>query len=146
RLPKENASGAPPLRRQQASRSRPNDGRRSGSAAQDEQRVARNRRGRRAASLGQAPSVPLRATRPGRTSRVRSVQVDPPSLAGRWALVTGAGKRIGATIARTLHAAGANVAVHYFRSADDAERVVAELNSTRAGSAIAVGGDIRDIA
>src|SRR5690606_28309066 len=74
-----------------------------------------------------------------------SVQVDQPSLAGRWALVTGAGKRIGATIARTLHAAGANVAVHYFRSAEDAERVVAELNALRDGSALAVGGDIRDI-
>jgi pteridine reductase len=74
------------------------------------------------------------------------VQVERPSLENKWALVTGAGKRIGATIARTLHAAGANVAVHYFRSAEDAERVVAELNSSRAGSAIAVGGDIRDIA
>lgn len=59
--------------------------------------------------------------------------------------MTGAGKRIGATIARTLHAAGANVAVHYFRSAEDAERVVAELNALRDGSALAVGGDIRDI-
>jgi len=73
------------------------------------------------------------------------VQVDQPSLEGRWALVTGAGKRIGATIARTLHAAGANVAVHYFRSAEDAERVVAELNARRANSAITVGGDIREI-
>lgn len=73
------------------------------------------------------------------------MQLERPSLDGRWALVTGAGKRIGATIARTLHAAGANVAVHYFKSADDAQRVVDELNGTRAGSAIAVGGDIRDI-
>ena len=69
-----------------------------------------------------------------------------PTLDGRWALVTGAGKRIGATIARTLHAAGANVAVHYFRSADDAEGVVAKLNAQRADSAFAVGGDIRQIA
>lgn len=69
-----------------------------------------------------------------------------PTLDGRWALVTGAGKRIGATIARTLHDAGANVAVHYFRSAGDAEEVVAELNGLRADSAFAVGGDIRQIA
>ena len=74
------------------------------------------------------------------------MQTDQPSLEGCWALVTGAGKRIGATIARTLHAAGANVAVHYFRSAADADRVVAELNEQRASSAIAVGGDIREIA
>lgn len=67
------------------------------------------------------------------------------SLDGRWALVTGAGKRIGATIARTLHAAGANVAVHYFRSAGDAEALVDELNGKRADSATAVGGDLREI-
>ncbi len=69
-----------------------------------------------------------------------------PTLEGRWALVTGAGKRIGATIARALHEAGANVAVHYFTSALDAEQIVAEMNSQRHGSALAVGGDIRDIA
>ena len=45
------------------------------------------------------------------------------TLEGRWALVTGAARRIGAVIARTLHDAGANVAIHYHRSADDAERL-----------------------
>ena len=34
------------------------------------------------------------------------------SLAGRWALVTGAGRRIGAAIVEGLHAAGAKVVVH----------------------------------
>lgn len=67
------------------------------------------------------------------------------TLDGRWALVTGAGKRIGATIARHLHGAGANVAVHYFRSAQDADRLAAELNAERADSAVAVGGDLRDV-
>ena len=74
------------------------------------------------------------------------MQARQPTLEGRWALVTGAGKRIGATIARALHEAGASVAVHYFTSAHDADRVVAELNAERPGSALAVGGDIRDIA
>jgi len=74
-----------------------------------------------------------------------AVQERQVSLEGRWALVTGAGKRIGATIARTLHGAGANVAVHYFRSADDAERVAAQLNEARANSAFTVGGDIRKV-
>lgn len=74
------------------------------------------------------------------------MQSKQPTLEGRCALVTGAGKRIGATIARTLHAAGANVAVHYFRSADDADRLAAELNGRRADSAFTVGGDIREIA
>ena len=67
------------------------------------------------------------------------------SLDGRWALVTGAAKRIGAVIARTLHAAGANVAIHYNRSATDAEQLSAELNRRRAKSAFTVGADMRDI-
>jgi pteridine reductase len=67
------------------------------------------------------------------------------SLAGRWALVTGAAVRIGATIARTLHAAGANVGIHYFRSASPAAELAAELNSARSGSAIALGADLCDL-
>jgi pteridine reductase len=67
------------------------------------------------------------------------------TLDGRWALVTGAAKRIGAVIARTLHNAGANVAIHYFRSADAAEELAADLNDRRTGSAFAVGADVRDV-
>jgi pteridine reductase len=40
----------------------------------------------------------------------------------RAVLVTGAARRIGAAIARTLHAAGRSVIVHCNRSRDDAER------------------------
>jgi pteridine reductase len=69
-----------------------------------------------------------------------------PTLDGRWALVTGAAKRIGAVIASTLHDAGANVAIHYHRSAKDAEQLAARLNATRPGSAFAVSADVRDIA
>jgi pteridine reductase len=68
------------------------------------------------------------------------------SLDGRWALVTGAAKRIGAVIVRTLHEAGANVAIHYNRSADDAEHLAAELNRQRPQSAFAVAADMLDIA
>ena len=68
------------------------------------------------------------------------------SLEGRWALVTGAAKRIGAVIARTLHGAGANVAIHYFSSAGDADELAAHLNAARAGSAFTVGADIRSVA
>ena len=70
----------------------------------------------------------------------RSVNLD-----GRWALVTGAAKRIGAVIARTLHAAGANVAIHYHSSADAARELVAELERERRGSAFSVGADVRDV-
>jgi pteridine reductase len=68
------------------------------------------------------------------------------SLAGKWALITGAGKRIGRVIAERLHAAGAGIAVHYFRSSESADALVAELNAARPNSAIAVGADIRETA
>jgi pteridine reductase len=61
-------------------------------------------------------------------------------------LVTGAAKRIGAVIAATLHEAGANVAIHYHRSADDADELAARLNGIRPKSAFTVGADVRDIA
>lgn len=66
-------------------------------------------------------------------------------LDGRWALVTGAAKRIGAVIARTLHAAGANVAIHYLSSSAAADKLAAELNAGRRDSAFTVGADVRDV-
>jgi pteridine reductase len=68
------------------------------------------------------------------------------SLVGRWALVTGAGRRIGAAIVAGLHEAGANVVVHYFKSGEAAEALVANLNSARAESALAVQADLTDSA
>jgi pteridine reductase len=67
------------------------------------------------------------------------------TLDGRWALVTGAAKRIGAVIASTLHGAGANVAIHYNRSADEAEQLAAQLNDRRPKSAFTVSADMLDI-
>ena len=46
-------------------------------------------------------------------------------------LVTGAARRVGAEIARALHAAGACVAIHYRSSAAEADRLAAELNAAR---------------
>jgi pteridine reductase len=69
----------------------------------------------------------------------------PLNLDGRWALVTGAAKRIGAVIARALHGAGANVAIHYHHSADAAHELVADLERERRGSAFAVAADVRDV-
>lgn len=66
------------------------------------------------------------------------------SLAGRWALVTGGGRRVGAEIVRTLHAAGAGVAIHYRSSSAEADALAAELNGTRPASAFAVAGDLLD--
>ena len=44
---------------------------------------------------------------------------------GKTVLVTGAAKRVGRSIARELHAAGANVAVHYRRDAEAAAMLFA---------------------
>ena len=68
------------------------------------------------------------------------------SLAGRWALVTGSGRRIGATIAERLHEAGANVAVHYLKSSAPAAGLVARRNARRSQSAFAIGADLRSAA
>jgi pteridine reductase len=70
----------------------------------------------------------------------------PGSLVGRVALVTGGAQRVGAQIVRTLHGAGARVAVHYHRSANQAEALVGELNAARASSAIALRADLLEVA
>lgn len=67
-------------------------------------------------------------------------------LAGKVALVTGSARRVGAEIVRTLHAAGAQVAVHYRRSAADATALVGELNATRPQSAAGFEADLLAIA
>ena len=69
-----------------------------------------------------------------------------PENRSKVALVTGAARRIGAVIARTLHAQDFDVAIHYRASADDAEKLVAELNASRANSAAAFAADLTDIA
>jgi pteridine reductase len=48
-------------------------------------------------------------------------------LRGRWALVTGAARRVGRAIARELAARGMHVVVHYSTSEDEAQQVVREL-------------------
>jgi pteridine reductase len=68
------------------------------------------------------------------------------SLAGRSALITGSGRRIGATIAERLHAAGAKIAVHYFQSSGPAEELADRLNAVRGNSAFAIGADLRSVA
>lgn len=56
-------------------------------------------------------------------------------LAGKTALVTGGARRVGAHIVRALHGAGARVLVHCNRSTVDAEKLCAELEAVRPGSA-----------
>ena len=64
-------------------------------------------------------------------------------LQGKVALVTGASKGIGASIAKELAASGAAVAVNYSSSKAEAEKVVAEIQAA-GGKAIAVKGSVAD--
>jgi pteridine reductase len=66
-------------------------------------------------------------------------------LAGQWALVTGAAKRVGRVVAETLAESGANVVVHYNRSAAEAEDAVRSLTA-RGVLAFALPGDLADAA
>jgi len=66
-------------------------------------------------------------------------------LAGKTALITGAARRVGAEIARTLHAAGANTVLHYRSSSEDAAELAREFNHQRPGSAALVSGDLLEI-
>jgi len=63
------------------------------------------------------------------------------SLQGRTALVTGASRGIGRAAASALAKAGARVLVHYGRSAEDAESLVAGIRS-KGGHAEAIQADL----
>jgi 3-oxoacyl-[acyl-carrier protein] reductase len=64
-------------------------------------------------------------------------------LAGKVALVTGASRNIGRSIARTLAAAGAAVVVNTRRSREEAEAVAEEIRAD-GGQAIALIADVTD--
>lgn len=59
-------------------------------------------------------------------------------------LVTGAARRIGAAIARRLHAAGCDLALHYRGSTSDAQTLAAELESIRAGSTLLLQAELTE--
>jgi len=59
-------------------------------------------------------------------------------------LVTGAARRIGASIAAALHARGCRVLLHYHSSAGEAGELAQKLNEDRPGSAVLLQGDLAD--
>ncbi len=66
-------------------------------------------------------------------------------MQGKTILVTGGAKRVGAAICRHLHAAGANIVIHFRSSMYDAFALRAELNTLRADSACCTQADLLDI-
>ena len=67
------------------------------------------------------------------------------SLTGKTVLITGGARRVGASIARMLHGAGANLVVHYRNSGKDAEALAAELNAGRPESAALFQADLLQV-
>jgi pteridine reductase len=67
-------------------------------------------------------------------------------MQGKTVLITGGAKRVGAAICRRLHAAGANLMLHYRRSAGEARLLQVELNHLRPGSVALIQADLLDIA
>ena len=68
------------------------------------------------------------------------------TLKDKVVLITGGARRVGAAITRKLHAAGADVVVHYHHSAQEAQELAAELNALRPGSVTPLGADLLNVA
>ncbi len=60
------------------------------------------------------------------------------------ALITGSARRLGAAIARRLHAAGYDLALHYRQSGADMQALVAALEAERPGSVISFQVDLAE--
>jgi len=69
----------------------------------------------------------------------------PPPSRPRVALITGSARRIGAAIARTLHAAGYDLALHARHSRRELESLAAELEVGRPGSTLTLQAELADI-
>ncbi len=61
------------------------------------------------------------------------------------ALITGSARRVGAEIARSLHAAGCNVALHYRSSQAAVQSLSEELQANRADSTLTLSADLGDV-
>jgi pteridine reductase len=61
------------------------------------------------------------------------------------ALITGASRRVGAVVARTLHEAGYDLALHYRHSSDEAKTLADELEQQRPHSTLLLQADLSDL-
>jgi pteridine reductase len=73
-------------------------------------------------------------------------RLPPSSATAPVAFVTGAAKRVGATIAQHLHAHGFDLVLHHRASPAEVEALAASLESARAGSTLVVQAELGDTA
>lgn len=73
------------------------------------------------------------------------MQQNTPPLAGKTALITGAARRVGAVVARTLHQEGMNLVLHYRNSAAEAQSLADELLDARPDSVVLAQADLADV-
>ena len=66
------------------------------------------------------------------------------ALSSKVALVTGAARRVGAEISKTLHRAGMNIVIHYNTAEEEALKLAEVLNEARDRSAIALRANLAD--
>ncbi len=71
--------------------------------------------------------------------------MEPNAGTRKVVLITGAAKRIGAAIARALHAAGYDLALHYRHSQAEMATLLGELDAIRPGGAYAIQAELADI-
>ncbi len=60
-------------------------------------------------------------------------------------LITGAARRVGATIARALHAAGYDLALHCRNSRDELDVLIDQLEQVRSSSTLALQAELADV-
>lgn len=72
-----------------------------------------------------------------------AVSTEPQPTRGEWALVTGAGRRIGAALATAAADAGFDVLIHYHKSRREAEALASALVG-QGRKAIPIGADLAD--
>ena len=65
-------------------------------------------------------------------------------LQNKTILITGGARRVGAAIGERLHAAGANLVIHYRSSGREARALVKSFNALRQGSAMAIKANLLD--
>jgi pteridine reductase len=74
------------------------------------------------------------------------MQTEAASLTSKTVLITGGARRVGAAIVRALHGAGANLVVHYRKSASEAGQLADQLNAKRHDSVVTIQADLLDVA